>query len=85
MPDHLYNCLIDNLLDRRHATKFYDLISRIAEINASVVQGSGVGPSEFDVGLCASRGVQYLHWMMHKCIIVKVGGNEIHVKYVKSR
>src|SRR6218665_618711 len=33
----------------------------------------------------APRGVQYLHWVMHKCIMVKVGGNEIHVKYVKSR
>jgi len=31
------------------------------------------------------RGVQYVHWVMHKCIIIKVGGNEIHVKYVKSR
>jgi len=33
-----------------------------------------------------SKGVQYLHWVMHKCIMVKVGGrNEIHRKYVKSR
>ena len=30
-----------------------------------------------------SRGVQYVNWVMHKCIMVKVGG-EIHVKYVKS-
>src|SRR6218665_1388860 len=30
-------------------------------------------------------GVQHVHWMMHKCIMVKVGGNEIHIKYVKSR
>jgi len=21
-----------------------------------------------------SRGVQYVHWVMHKCIMVKVGG-----------
>ena len=25
-----------------------------------------------------NRGVQYVHWVMHKCIMVKVGGNEIH-------
>ena len=31
------------------------------------------------------RGVQYVHCVMHKCIMVKVGGNEIHVKYVKTR
>ena len=30
------------------------------------------------------RGVQYVHWVMHKCIMVKVGGNEMHVKYVKA-
>src|SRR6218665_1579108 len=30
------------------------------------------------------RGVQYVHWVMHKCIMVKVGG-KVHVKYVKSR
>ena len=32
-----------------------------------------------------SRGVQYVYCVMHKCIMVKVGGNEIHVKYVKTR
>ena len=52
IPDNIYNWLIDNLLDRKHATKFYGLISKIAEINASVVQGLDVGSSEFDV--CAS-------------------------------
>ena len=31
-----------------------------------------------------SKGVQYVHWVMHKCIMVKAGG-KIHVKYVKSR
>ena len=30
-----------------------------------------------------TRGVQYVHWVMHKCIMVKVGG-KIHTKYVKS-
>src|SRR6218665_2058220 len=34
------------------------------------------------VGGC--RGVQYVHWVMHKCIMVKVGGEKIHTKYVKS-
>jgi len=22
-----------------------------------------------------ARGVQYVHWVMHKCIMIKVGGN----------
>ena len=24
--------------------------------------------------LAATRGVQYVHWVMHKCIMVKAGG-----------
>ena len=24
----------------------------------------------------STRGVQYVHWVMHKCIMVKVGGEE---------
>ena len=32
------------------------------------------------------RGVQYVHCVMHKCIMVKeVGGNEIHIEYAKTR
>ena len=27
----------------------------------------------------------YVHCVMHKCITVKIGGNEIHVKHVKTR
>src|SRR6218665_1740615 len=26
------------------------------------------------IGVHACRGVQYVHWVMHKCIMVKVGG-----------
>jgi len=33
----------------------------------------------------ATRGVQYVHCVMHKCIMVKLGANEKHVKYVKTR
>jgi len=29
-------------------------------------------------------GVEYVHCVMHKCIMVKVGG-KVHVKYVKAR
>jgi len=32
-----------------------------------------------------SRGVQYVHCVMQKYIMVKIGGNEIHVKYVTTR
>jgi len=30
-------------------------------------------------------GVQYVHCVMYKCIMVKLGGNEKHIKYVQTR
>src|SRR6218665_3923671 len=30
------------------------------------------------------RSVQYVHCVMHKCIMVKLEGNEKHIKYVKK-
>ena len=30
------------------------------------------------------RDVQYVHCVMHKCIMVKLGGNDKHIKYVKK-
>jgi len=37
------------------------------------------------IRLSDTRGVQYDHWVMLKCIMVKAEGNDIHIKYVKSR
>ena len=36
-------------------------------------------------GLVPGRGVQYVHCLMHKCIMVTLAGNEKHIKYVKIR
>ena len=33
--------------DRGHATKLHDAISRVAAINASIIQGSVVGPASY--------------------------------------
>src|SRR6218665_3327313 len=35
--------------------------------------------------LTASRGVQYMHWVMHKCIMVKVGGKRNTQKVCKKQ
>ena len=32
----------------------------------------------------AIRGVQYVHCVMHKCIMVKAGGDENHRKHVQD-
>jgi hypothetical protein len=49
VPDYVYNWLVNFLTSRCHHTKFNDIISLIAFINASIVQGSGIGPGTFSV------------------------------------
>src|SRR6218665_651386 len=48
LPDEVYNWIIDYLQDRKHATRYGGLVSTEAAITASIVQGSGVGLSEYD-------------------------------------
>src|SRR5688572_6980061 len=50
MPDSIYNWLVNYLDDRRHVTIFESLTSLPATINASVVQGSVLGPPEYITG-----------------------------------
>lgn len=49
IPDNIYNWLVNFLEGRIHVTKFWGKMSNVAAINASIVQGSGVGPPLFDV------------------------------------
>jgi len=45
--DEIYNWMISYFEDREHCTKFGGLVSENRSINASVVQGSGLGPFAF--------------------------------------
>ena len=47
IPDFLYNWLVSFFNDRSHCTKIGGIISSVLGINASVVQGSGLGPISF--------------------------------------
>src|SRR6218665_1432790 len=47
ISDNIYNWFLEYFRDRGHVTKFADVTSSIARINASVVQGSVVGPASF--------------------------------------
>jgi len=49
LPDNVYNWLVDFLQDRTHSTRFAGRLSTVASINASVIQGSGIGPAAFIV------------------------------------
>ena len=45
--DNVYNWLISYLENREHCTKFNGTVSATKPINASIVQGSGIGPLAF--------------------------------------
>jgi len=45
--DSLYNWLAKYLEDRQHVTKFGGMLSDLRRITASIVQGSGIGPTAF--------------------------------------
>ena len=45
--DSLYNWLARYLEDRQHITKFGGMLSELRRITASIVQGSGIGPTAF--------------------------------------
>src|SRR6218665_951016 len=49
IPDEIYNCHVTFLNGRSHVTRYAGRTSSIAYINASVVQGSVIGPSSDDV------------------------------------
>ncbi|MFZ2539674.1 MAG: reverse transcriptase family protein, partial [Oscillospiraceae bacterium] len=47
LHDSVHNWLVDFLTDRLHSTKYKGSVSDILDINASIIQGSGIGPSAF--------------------------------------
>jgi len=47
LPDHLYNWIVNYLSDRQHQTKLGGSISPTLSINASIIQGSALGPVEY--------------------------------------
>jgi hypothetical protein len=49
MPDNVYNWLVDYFEGHSHCTRFNGTMSSQAAINASVIQGSAIGPAAFIV------------------------------------
>jgi len=49
LPDAIYNWINDFFKGHSHCTKFLNTLSEFADIQASVIQGSGLGPASFVV------------------------------------
>jgi len=47
LPDYLHNWMVNNLSGRQHQTKLDGSVSSILPINASIIQGSALGPLEY--------------------------------------
>ena len=49
LPDSIYNWAVDFFENHAHCTKFDEIISAVAVIQASVIQGSALGPATYIV------------------------------------
>ena len=49
IDDRIFNWMVSYFEDRKHSTKFLDKVSDEENINASVVQGSSMGPASYSV------------------------------------
>ena len=47
LPHFAYNWVADFLLSRKHLTKFEQALSSVLAINASIIQGSVIGPTSY--------------------------------------
>jgi len=49
LPDNIYNWVVDFLENHAHCTRYAGLVSAIAVIKASVIQGSAIRPAAYAV------------------------------------
>ena len=81
IDDNIYAWLCSYFEDREHSTKFQDQVSNTRTINASVVQGSSIGPGSFSVAAsdlkakkthvseCSHLPMMWI-WLLHWSTIV---------------
>ena len=62
IPDHIYNWIINYLSDRSHCTLLLGNKSSPKFINASIVQGSVLGPTLFNINSCELRPLSSLNF-----------------------
>jgi len=55
LPDSIYNCIAEFLCDHSRCTRFQGVMSSFETINASVIQGSAIGPAVYLVNASELR------------------------------
>ena len=69
---------MEYLEDKRHFTAFGGQISSVAVINAGVVQGSVIGPSDFIVGIADLQPVFSLNMKYADDSYLLIGSRNVH-------
>src|SRR6218665_2019508 len=64
LPDHIFNWLANYFNQRGHVTRLHDIVSTRAFINASIVQGSVVGPPSYVVNASDLHPIHAFNAMM---------------------
>ena len=64
IPDQVYNWIADFYTGRSHCTFHDDIMSELLEIFASVIQGSGLGPSAYAVNAADLRPIDILNFLV---------------------
>jgi hypothetical protein len=78
IPTNIFNWIISLLSNRSHCTKFRGLLSALAEINASIIQGSGMGPANFLVAISGLKPLYSFNRIFKyadDCILVILASN----------
>ena len=57
ITDHIFNWILNLLHNRSHCTKFRGVISSLARINASIIQGSCLGLMDFVVAISKLKSI----------------------------
>ena len=69
IPDQVYNWIADFYMGRSHCTFHDDIMSELLEIFASVIQGSGLGPSAYAVNAADLRPIDILNFLIFASVI----------------
>jgi len=84
LPDPVYNWIADFFQGHSHCTKFAGEVSELADIFASVIQGSGLGPAAFLVTAADLRptheGNELLKYADDTYLVVPAANIHIHVQ-----
>ena len=91
IPDNVYNWLVDFFQDRSHCVRYNEEMSALLSINASITQGSAVGPAAYVVNAAdltsVTPGNQLYKYADDTYILVPAGNirsREVELEHIEK-